>query len=289
MLSLHEGAHQTQMILSSFAAKNFKSVGARGAGVEIAPITVLVGENGAGKSTLLEALALTAQRARPSAVGKPVLDGEFVRYESPGEVFHKGNTESPIELAVSFGLSKDEREHYRPLANLKPDMPEIESMFAGHVQPEAEKTQGLTASDVGRLMVGVGLAAGDMTAGEALLVRVRLSTTRLVSETTVYTTRMALEPLSQRVIKRCRRTVWCASASLSGEGRGRTALLHEVVLRSGPAAKLRRKSELTATRTLRRNVRLSGWRAPRDALRFLLPHRRCRSQLPAKGVLYFSS
>ena len=65
---------------------NFRCVGPEPVEMDLAPLTVIVGQNGTGKSTLLQALALTAQ----SAVEDPgrrdlVLSGERIDLRVPGE------------------------------------------------------------------------------------------------------------------------------------------------------------------------------------------------------------
>jgi len=180
------------MILSSFTARNFKSIGAGGAGIDVAPITVLVGENGSGKSSLLEALALIAQRTRPNAKGDVVLAGEYVRYDSAEEIFHRGNPDESIELAFTLAPDADERAYYRKLANLQLDYVEAERLFAPSLRPETDSQQGATIRDIGRLVAGVGIAAKALSETEGLRVTTTLSTRRFVARTSVLAGRFPL-------------------------------------------------------------------------------------------------
>ncbi len=50
-------------MLRGLTVSNFRAIGPKAAHVDLAPLTVLVGESGAGKSSFLEALVLTAQSA----------------------------------------------------------------------------------------------------------------------------------------------------------------------------------------------------------------------------------
>ncbi|MBI5479498.1 MAG: AAA family ATPase [Deltaproteobacteria bacterium] len=50
-------------MFTKLSVQNFRAIGERGLDIDLAPVTVFVGENGTGKSSLLQALALTAQSA----------------------------------------------------------------------------------------------------------------------------------------------------------------------------------------------------------------------------------
>jgi energy-coupling factor transporter ATP-binding protein EcfA2 len=89
---------------------NFKAVGSPGVQLQLAPLTLLVGDNGAGKSSLLEALALLAQSARPLRLVGLVTDGRLVKLGSDtAALYHCGK--SSADLRVSVDLRLDGREH----------------------------------------------------------------------------------------------------------------------------------------------------------------------------------
>jgi energy-coupling factor transporter ATP-binding protein EcfA2 len=89
---------------------NFKAVGSPGVELQLAPLTLLVGDNGAGKSSLLEALALLAQSARPLRMVGLVTDGRLVKLGSDtAALYHRGK--SSADLRVSVDLRLDGREH----------------------------------------------------------------------------------------------------------------------------------------------------------------------------------
>lgn len=101
-------------ILTKLSVQNFRAIGPKGLDIELAPLTILVGENGSGKSSLLQALALTAQ----SALDDPrrsdlVLDGSRVALGIPEgtdyrgtyrEVYFRKDGEQPLSVHVEASV-----------------------------------------------------------------------------------------------------------------------------------------------------------------------------------------
>lgn len=95
-------------ILTRLSVHNYRAIGPLPLEIELAPITVLVGENGSGKSCMLEALALTAQSATEDPNRRDlVLEGS--RFRVPGDsrsgdamrgLHHRHNPELPLSVGI---------------------------------------------------------------------------------------------------------------------------------------------------------------------------------------------
>lgn len=83
--------------------KNFKSV--RDSGIEIRPLTVVVGANSAGKSTLLQSIRAASQATASNGYLYP-LNGRGVRLGTVSELMYRGPgaDEEPIVLNAEFDL-----------------------------------------------------------------------------------------------------------------------------------------------------------------------------------------
>lgn len=83
--------------------KNFKSV--RDSGIEIRPLTVVVGANSAGKSTLLQSIRAASQATGSTGYLYP-LNGRGVRLGTVAELMYRGPDadEEPIVLSAEFDL-----------------------------------------------------------------------------------------------------------------------------------------------------------------------------------------
>lgn len=81
--------------------KNFKSV--RNSGIEIWPLTVVVGANSAGKSTLLQSIRAASQATASAGYLYP-LNGRGVRLGTVAELMYRGPDadEEPIVLSAEF-------------------------------------------------------------------------------------------------------------------------------------------------------------------------------------------
>lgn len=108
----------TTPILTKLSVQNFRAIGPAPIELELAPLTVLVGENGSGKSSLLQALAVTAQSALEDPLRSDlILDGSKVSLgsaegkdyrEGYREIYFRKDGERP--LSVYFETSIDPRE-----------------------------------------------------------------------------------------------------------------------------------------------------------------------------------
>ena len=83
--------------------KNFKSV--RDSGIEIRPLTVVVGANSAGKSTLLQSIRAASQATGSTGYLYP-LNGRGVRLGTVAELMYRGPDadEEPIVLSAEFDI-----------------------------------------------------------------------------------------------------------------------------------------------------------------------------------------
>lgn len=100
--------------LTRLTVQYFRAIGPNSLDIELAPLTVLVGENGSGKSSLLQAIALTAQ----SALDDPrrsdlMLDGERVSLGIPDgkdyretyrEVYFRKDAEQPLSVYIEASV-----------------------------------------------------------------------------------------------------------------------------------------------------------------------------------------
>jgi predicted ATPase len=120
-------------ILKKLSVQNFRAIGPNSLDIDLAPLTVLVGENGSGKSSLLQALAVTAQ----SAIEDPrrsdlILDGGTITLgipegrdyrESYREIYFRKDPDQP--LSVYFETSVHPKEWpsaaSKPPAAISPD------------------------------------------------------------------------------------------------------------------------------------------------------------------------
>lgn len=84
------------MLIKSVRIQNLRAY--KDETIEFEPYTCLVGANGAGKSTILCALNIFFRESENSTTNLSNLDKED---------FHKGNTEEPIEITVTFGGLSD--------------------------------------------------------------------------------------------------------------------------------------------------------------------------------------
>lgn len=89
--------------LRRWSMKNFKSV--RDSGIEIRPLTVVVGANSAGKSTLLQSIRAASQATASTGYLYP-LNGRGVRLGTVSELMYRGPDadEEPIVLSAEFDL-----------------------------------------------------------------------------------------------------------------------------------------------------------------------------------------
>jgi predicted ATPase len=79
------GDNRGRYLLRSWTLHNFKSI--RDATVQLAPLTLIVGQNSAGKSTLLQSIMAVAQAAPATGEGFP-LNGDSVRLGTYDETVH---------------------------------------------------------------------------------------------------------------------------------------------------------------------------------------------------------
>lgn len=88
-----------ELILAGIGLKNFKAI--READLDLAPLTVLVGENSAGKSSVLQSLLLLAQLAsgnsKPGTLG---LNGQWLSLGTYADVHNESAPGKPILITV---------------------------------------------------------------------------------------------------------------------------------------------------------------------------------------------
>ena len=89
--------------MKSFRIKNIKSFLDSGT-IEIAPITIFVGQNSCGKSSLLRYPVLLAQSVMAASLTPIVFNGKYVDYGFFEDVVHNQNGD---EIAYEFSYDVD--------------------------------------------------------------------------------------------------------------------------------------------------------------------------------------
>jgi len=124
-------------ILTRLSVQNFRAIGPGPVAVDLAPLTVFVGENGSGKSSLLQALALTAQ----SALDDPrrsdlLLDGSRVSLGPTDakdyraqytEIYYGKDTHNPLSVFLEAHIDANEWPAATPAP--KPKAPRSKAFF----------------------------------------------------------------------------------------------------------------------------------------------------------------
>ncbi len=105
-------------MFSRLTIQNFRAIGSKPISVDLAPVTVLVGENGSGKSSVLQALALTAQSATERENRTDlILAGPKVEFPVPGGsdfragyrvVYNRLDADVPLTVGFSIAVSAQE-------------------------------------------------------------------------------------------------------------------------------------------------------------------------------------
>lgn len=105
-------------IFTKLAVQNFRAIGPSRVEIQLAPLTVLVGENGSGKSSLLQALALTAQSALEDPLRSDlILDGGIV--------------------SLGYSSDKNYREQFREILFRKDDQLAVSVFIEASVEPKS--------------------------------------------------------------------------------------------------------------------------------------------------------
>jgi predicted ATPase len=93
-------------MLKEWQLANFKAISEK-TKLDVAPLTILVGENSSGKSTILQSILLLAQTLRATSSRQPlVLNGEYIRLGYMSDVVHDGWEHLPLE--IGFVLHSDD-------------------------------------------------------------------------------------------------------------------------------------------------------------------------------------
>lgn len=87
-------------MISTVTIQNFKSIGEPGVGLELKPLTLLVGPNGGGKSSILEAIAVAKQQD---------ISAELTSFPSWDSILHKPDaSEGSIDIEFEFSGSGEQ-------------------------------------------------------------------------------------------------------------------------------------------------------------------------------------
>lgn len=108
---------------------NFKSIGEKGVKIDIAPVTVLVGENNSGKSTLLEALVLLQQ-----SVDKDKIQyNGLINFGDFSQIVHRGEIDRQIKIKITTFISENIKKKILYLSGILEKL-ELESLSYSDLQ-----------------------------------------------------------------------------------------------------------------------------------------------------------